>query len=151
MRLSSQSFSAQKGDHHSQVVPAASALDDYLKPTPPILQQKSMDPQLLLAKQRLPARSQTASVQRGDSNQSSICKFAPKHSEEDASPYKGRYQHILSNEELVSDRNRACTPCELGGESVDKASIDHWVNLNVRAGPLPSADISHILPQSDQN
>ena len=76
------------------------------------------------------------------SNQSSICKFAAKHTEDDDaivnSPYNGKYQHCLTNEEFVSEhklreKSRAVTPCEVA-ESSDFSTIEHWVDLRVKAG-----------------
>jgi len=70
------------------------------------------------------------------SNQSSICKFAPKHTEEEASPYKGRYQHCQTNEELISEK---CAQGELGEQSMDHSAIDTWTDLNINAGPTSSS------------
>lgn len=68
------------------------------------------------------------------SNQSSICKFAPKHTEEESSPYKGRYQHCQTNEELISEK--VIGQGELGEHSMDHSAIDTWTDLNINAGPM---------------
>lgn len=74
-----------------------------------------------------------------ESNQSSICYFAPRHSDSDnASPYKGRYQHCQTNEELVSEKYQPVTPYELA-ESTDHSAIELWTDLKVNAGPVRSS------------
>ena len=67
-----------------------------------------VSPSILLYKQNLQVpvvkKAHTSLIRsRADSGQSSICKFAPKHTDsESLSPFKGAYQHMQTNEELVS-------------------------------------------------
>ncbi len=137
-----------------QNVPYNRSSDTCQKPTPQIMQHKQANPQHLLNKHRLqnqtniPARSNNASAHREfqSSNQSSICKFAPRHTDEDYSPYKGRYQHCQTNEELISEDRATTTYCDYE-ESQDHSLIDHWTDLNVKAGPnqqLASEDSNRI-------
>lgn len=101
----------------------------FQKPTPPILQQKHSDKQPShLNRVQSAMRSQPGD--KVSSNQSSICKFAPRHTEEE-SPYKGRYQHCQTNEELISDQPNAHTPCDLV-DSLDH-TVEPWHDLNIRA------------------
>ena len=59
------------------------------------------------------------------SGKSSVCQFLPKHTEED-SPLKGLYQHLLTNEELISDKN--VTPQQIKSQ---ETSNDQWKDDSV--------------------
>ena len=84
-------------------MPISRNSDANMKPTPPIIDEKS------IACNTLGRSHQYYQSQIQSSNQSSICKFVPKHSDEDSSPYRGRYQHLHSNEELMSDQYQPST------------------------------------------
>ena len=130
-------------------------VSQYQRPTPILMQYKQanlqqLQPQRFYSQVNIPKSTEEVfSSNQSQTVNSSICKFAPKHTEDEdgTSPFKGRYQHCQTNEELISDRQAATTPCELV-ESFDHTAIDNWKDLNVNAGPIFSEDyVSDKLPE----